>query len=203
MFVQVIQGRISDAGEMRTALDQWLHEVQPGAIGWLGSTGGVTDDGQFIAVARFESEEAARRNSERREQDAWWTRTSKLFTQEPKFLDSTHVVVDIVGDPDKAGFVQVMQGRGTDAERARELMGTEDSDAWAAFRPEILGSLAIEHDGGAYTMVLYFTSEEDAREGERKEMPPELKEKMDELNSLNVGEPAFYDLKQPWLHSPS
>ena len=142
----------------------------PGATGWLGSTAGVTDDGRFIALARFESEEAARRNSDRPEQDRWWAETARLFTGEATFTDSADVVVDVVGDPGSAGFVQVMRGRGTDPDRARELMG-EDSSAWAAFRPEILGSLAVLQEGGSYTMAIYFTSEEEAREGERKEPP--------------------------------
>ena len=58
MFVQVIQGRTSDARQVRAQLDKWVKEVAPGAVGWLGSTAGVTDDGQVIALARFESEEA-------------------------------------------------------------------------------------------------------------------------------------------------
>jgi hypothetical protein len=40
----------------------------------------LTDDGRFIALARFESEEAARRNTDRPEQDRWWTEIAKLFT---------------------------------------------------------------------------------------------------------------------------
>jgi len=151
-------------------------------------------------MARFESEESARRNSDKREQDQWWAQTSKLFTEEPKFKDSVKVVPDMVGDPDQAGFVQIIQGRGSDPERARELM-TQDSAEWAAFRPEILGSLAIDHAGGVYTMALYFTSEAAAREGERKEPPPKLKAQMDEMNALTVGMPEFIDLKRPLLYS--
>jgi hypothetical protein len=105
------------------------------------------------------------------------------------------------GEPDDAGFVQVMQGRGSDPERARELMG-QDSGEWAAFRPEIIGSVAVGHEGGAYTMAVYFTSEAAAREGERKELPPELQAQMDEMAALSVGEPEFFDLKEPWLYSP-
>ena len=51
-------------------------------------------------------------------------------------------------------------------------------------------------------MVLYFSSEDAAREGERKETPSELQAKMDELAALNIGTPTFYDVKRPWLHSP-
>jgi hypothetical protein len=201
MFVQVIQGQVSDAGQVRAAFDRWAQEVAPGADGWLGSTAGVTEDGRFIALARFESDEAARRNSDRPEQDRWWTETSKLFTGAASFRDSNDVTVDVRGDPDQAGFVQVMQGRGNDPERARELMA-QDSDKWAAFRPDMVGSVGVGHDGGAYTMAMYFSSEEAAREGERKELPPELKAQMDEMNALSIGEPEFFDMKQPWLYSP-
>jgi hypothetical protein len=201
VFVQVIQGQVSDAGKVRAAFDRWVQELAPGAIGWLGSTAGVTEDGRFIALARFESEEAARRNNDRPEQDRWWTETAQLFSGAASFTDSSDVTVDVTGDPDDAGFVQVIQGRGSDPDRARELMG-QDSSEWAAFRPEILGSVGVGHEGGAYTMAIYFTSEEAAREGERKEPPPELQAQMDEMAALSVGEPEFFDLKQPWLYAP-
>jgi hypothetical protein len=201
VFVQVIQGQAADAGKLRAALDRWAQELAPGAEGWLGSTAGVTEDGRFIALARFESEEAARHNSDRPEQDRWWAETSRLFKGQASFLDSNDVTVDLVGEPDAAGFVQVMQGRGTDPDRARELMA-QDSPRWAEFRPDILGSVAVGHEGGAYTMAIYFTSEAEAREGERKEPPPELQAQMEEMAALSVGEPEFFDLKQPWLYSP-
>jgi hypothetical protein len=201
VFVQVIQGQAADAGKLRAALDRWAQELAPGATGWLGSTAGVTGDGRFIALARFESEPAARRNSDRPEQDRWWAETAELLTGEATFRDSSDVTLDLTGNPDDAGFVQVIQGRGSDPDRARELMA-QDSTEWAEFRPEILGSVAVGHEGGAYTMAIYFTSEAAAREGERKEPPPELKAQMDEMAALSVGEPEFFDLTRPWLYSP-
>jgi hypothetical protein len=201
MFVQVIQGRTSQPQAVAEAFDRWRADLAPGATGWLGSTGGVTEDGRFLGVARFESEEAATANSQRPEQDAWWSETAKLLDGEATFRNSTDVIVDLQGDPDRAGFVQVMQGRGSDPERAKALM-SQDADKWAAFRPDVIGSVAIGHDEGAYTMVMYFTSEAEAREGERKEPPPELQAQMEEMNRLTVGEPEFFDLKQPFLASP-
>jgi hypothetical protein len=201
VFVQVIQGHVTDAQQVHAELDRWAEELAPGSIGWLGSTAGVTDDGRFVAVARFESEELARQNSDRREQDAWWSLASKLFTDEPTFKESTEVDLDLPGHPDRAGFVQIMQGRGSDPERAKALMA-QDADKWREFRPDVLGSVTIQHEGGAYTMAIYFTSEAEAREGERKEPPPELRAQMDEMNSLSLGEPDFFDLKDPWLYSP-
>jgi hypothetical protein len=117
------------------------------------------------------------------------------------FRDSSDVTADVTGDPDTAGFVQVMQGRSSDPDRARELMA-QDPDEWAAFRPDIIGSVAVGHQGGAYTVAMYFTSEQAAREGEGKEPPPELKALMEEMNQLMAGEPEFLDLRQSWLYSP-
>src|SRR6185503_7817046 len=134
----------------------------------LGSTGGVTDDGTMIAMVRFESEEAARRNSDRPEQGQWWSQMSELLTSDPTFTESDDVVLDLVGDPDQAHFVQVMKGHGSDPERARELMG-QHRDEWAAFRPDMLGSVVAMDESGDYTMAMYFTTEAEARAGEKKE----------------------------------
>jgi hypothetical protein len=201
MFAQVIQGKTSNPQALAAAGEQWLQDLAPGAAGWLGTTSGVTEDGRAIAVVRFESEEDARRNSNRPEQDQWWSQTSKLFDGEATFRDSTDVTVDVQGDPDQAGFVQIMQGRSSDPERAKQLMD-QDADKWAAFRPDVVGSVSIGHEDGGYTMVLYFTSEAEAREGERKEPPPELQAQMEEMTKLSVGETEYFDLKQPTMHSP-
>jgi hypothetical protein len=201
MFVQVIRGQVSDAEHVHAALDRWVRDLAPGASGWLGSTAGVTEDGRLVALARFESREAAQRNSDRPEQDAWWSEVSKAFTGEATFDDSEDVVTDVVGDPDTAGFVQVMRGRTTDARRVREIMA-ESSSQWPAFRPDILGSLDALHDDGRFTMAVYFTSEQAAREGEKKEPPAEIRAQMEEMNSLSAGEPEFLDLRNPWLYSP-
>jgi hypothetical protein len=201
MFVQVITGKTSKAAEVRAAFDRWIDELSPGAEGWLGSTAGVTEDGRLVALARFENEEAAQRNSDRAEQGQWWAEVAKLLDGEARFRNSVDVMPDLRGNPDQAGFVQIMQGQqGPDPKRAQELMN-ENSDEWAAFRPEVLGSLGISHPDNTWTMALYFTSEAEAREGERKEPPPELQAQMEEMNKLSVGEPEYFDLKDPWLAS--
>ena len=202
MFVQVIQGQVSDPAAVRERLDVWMSELAPGAQGWLGSTSGVTESGQLVALARFESQEAAQRNSDRPEQSAWWEQTATLFTDEPVFRNSTTVDVDTPGDPSRAGFVQVMQGRTSDPDRARELMADDTVD-WQAWRPDILGSVSVAHEGGAWTMALYFTSEAEAREGEQKPPPPELAALMEEMDAITIGETAYFDLKDPWLHAPA
>ena len=202
MFVQVFQGPVSDPAQVRNVMDRWVAELAPGADGWLGSTTGVTDDGWFIGLARFESEAAARRNSDRPEQGEWWSQLEGLFTEPPTFHEGTEVVVDDHGDLDRAGFVQVMQGRTSDPARARELTDNDDP-AWRDYRPDVLGSLMLVHGEDAWTMAVYFTSEADAREGETKEPPESIMKAMAELDSLAIGETTYTDLKEPWLAGPS
>jgi hypothetical protein len=202
MFAQVIQGRTSDAKAFASAMDRWMQDLAPGAVGWLGSTGGVTDDGRVIAVARFESADAAARNSARPEQTQWWEETRRGFEGDVTFADSEDVTVDLQGDPDAAGFVQIMRGRATDAARGKALMEQMNGLDMAGLRPDILGSLSIDHDGGEWTQVIYFSSEEAAREGERREMPPEAQALMAEMITISAGPPEFFDLRQPMLDSP-
>ncbi len=202
MFAQLIQGRVSDAEVVRAAVDKWMAKVQPGSIGWLGSTVGVADDGRFMAVARFESAEAAARNSGRPEQSRWWEETQRLFDGEVTFADSEDVDVDVTGDVDRAGFVQVMQGRVTDRDRAKALVAQVSTEEMAGFRPEVLGSVMINYGPDQWAQVIYFTSEAEAREGERKAPPPKVQAAMEQLMALSPEPPEFIDLRRPLLYSP-
>jgi hypothetical protein len=38
--------------------------------------------------------------------------------------------------------------------------------------------------------------------GTGREPPPELQAQMEEMQQLSIGEPEFFDLKQPWLYAP-
>jgi hypothetical protein len=200
VFAQIIRGKVSDPRAVRPVVDRWMTELGPTAKGWLGSTSGITDDNEVFVLVRFESEEAARANSDRPEQGAWWAEMEKLFDGEPRFQDSNDVQVDTSGDLDAAGFVQVMTGQVTDPDRAKQLMAEQPD--MRTLRPDILGSVSVGHEDGKWSMVIYFTSEAEAREGEAKEMPPEALKAMEEMQSLSVGQPEFLDLKTPWLDSP-
>ena len=200
MFAQIIRGKVSDPSAVRPVVDRWMTEMGPTAKGWLGSTSGVTDDNEVFVLVRFESEEAARANSDRPEQGVWWAEMEKVFDGQPTFQDSNDVQVDTSGDPDAAGFVQVMTGQVTDPDRAKQLMAAQPD--MRTLRPDILGSVSVGHEDGKWTMVIYFTSEAEAREGEAKQMPPEALKAMEEMQALSVGQPEFLDLKTPWLDSP-
>ena len=201
MFVQMFTGKVTNRDAVRAVLQGWPSGAGRQAKGWLGSTAGITDDGELVALARFESEGAARANSERPEQADWWRALALNVAGKASFFESSDVDDDVVGDPATAGFVQVMRGRVSNAARARAV-ANNGTRVWARYRPDILASLMLSHDDGDYVMAIYFTSETEARKGEKKEPPAELAPLIEELNALDVGEVTYYDLRDPWLAAP-
>lgn len=199
MFVQVIQGKVRDKAEVRAQLDRWVSDLAPRSVGWLGTTAGVAADGTFVALARFESEAAADKNSSLPEQGEWWEAMAAAFDGEPTFSDSTDVHLEAPGDPGSAGFVQVMQGQVSDVDKMRALL-VEDIDT-SGMRPDIVARMVCGHDDGRWTMAIWFTSEAAAREGER-DMPPEILERLAELEKISIGERSFIDLTDPWMDGP-
>jgi hypothetical protein len=200
MFVQIIDGRTAQPQAVREAAQRWVRDLAPDAAGWLGSTVGVTADGRVIALARFASEDDARRNSDRPDQDKWWSELLSVLDGEPRVTESTDVAVMMMGNPDDAGFVQVIRGRSTDPRRMRDLMTPPDD--FPSFRPDVLGDLTCV-TGEELITFIYFTSEDEARQNEKKEPPAEAQAMMDEAMKLAAGEPEWFDLTDPMLHSPS
>lgn len=198
MFVQMFEGRVADRDGLRRQMDRWMSELQQGATGFLGSTVGVTDDGYAIAFARFESAAAAQANSERPEQGRWWAETEKCFDGEVTFTDSDDVETFLAGGSNEAGFVQVMKGSGTDRDRLHAMDESFEKHA-ASFRPDLIGGLRVWTGPDVSVDVNYFTSEADAREGEKKEPPAELVDQMGEFEEL-MAHVEFLDLRDPWLY---
>jgi hypothetical protein len=195
MFVQILEGKVSDVAGLRRQLDRWRQELKPGAEGYLGSTGGVAEDGTGIAMVRFESEEAARRNAGRPEQGQWWAETTKCYEGDVSFIDTTdlEVTLEPTGEP---GFVQVMQGRCRDRRRMTDLEREMESTLRRE-RPDLIGDVRA-WNGDVATMFAYFTDEAAAREGEAKPLPEHAVAGFQEWQSLWEGM-RFIDLKEPWL----
>ncbi|MDQ3985483.1 MAG: hypothetical protein M3280_03185 [Actinomycetota bacterium] len=194
MFVQIIQGRAKDAEAIRKQVDKWVQDVQPGAIGFLGSTGGVTDDGQLFFSARFESEEAAQKNSDRPEQGAWWEETSQ-FIENPTFDDYPNAELFRRGGSNDAGFVQAIQARCSNLDRFREVMA--EFEQGPDDRPDLIGGIQCWKDDGTLTLVNYFTSEAEARKGESQQRSEEREKGFQEFTSL-MEDTRWIDLKDPW-----
>lgn len=194
MFVQVIQSKVTDPEGLEKQWRTWASRVKPTAQGYLGSTAGITGDGRFIVVARFESEDAAQHNSDLPEQSQWWSEVEK-YIEGPTFVDCTKVEEWMGGGSDDAGFVQVISGTSHDDRD----MSPEDEEQIRKVRPDLIGGISAKHpDGKTWTTVAYFKDEAAAREGEKKE---EFQQSMQESgNSPDLN--TYWDLSDPWLDGP-
>jgi hypothetical protein len=197
MFVQVIEGKTSNAAGIIEHGDRWQRELRPGAVGYLGVTAGVTADGRSIAIVRFKDEASARANAERPEQTAWFEGMAKLYDGQPSFAESSDVTEWMGGGSNDAGFVQVMKSTGVDRTQVEKMDAAFES--FAGQRPDLLGGLRIWTGPDSCVDVAYFTSVEDARKGEQAELPDELKALMGEFEG-GMGETDYLDLTDPQLH---
>jgi hypothetical protein len=148
-------------------------------------------------AARFESAEAAAKNSARPEQGAWFAEMEKVV-DDVTFHDCSRIETLFGGGKDDAGFVQVMRGHVKDLAKANEMFAhaPDAEKVLNAVRPDVIGEVvAIHDDGDTYTDVVYFTSEEEARANEQKPMPEEAQSMMAEMDAaLDVTE--YLDLRK-------
>jgi len=195
MFMQVIQGHVSDLEAMRRQADAWRTELMPDAQGFLGSTMGVTPDGTGVLVARFESEEAARANSARPQQDAWWRGMQQVFDGDVEFIDCPDCDTIMGGGSNDAHFVQLIECRVRDREEMRRA-GQAMEAQLREMRPDILGGVVGWKDDHECVQVMYFTDEEHARAGERT-MAGDAG--AGQWEQMLEGQPQYLDLRDPML----
>lgn len=192
MFIQVIQAKTSRADDVRALTQEW-NDVPDDDSGFLGGTFGVTDDGDFLGVVRFESKEKAMANSARPETDAMAQRMAELMDGPPTFQDCDDVTVWLAGGSDDAGFVQVIQGRTDDPDQLKQVMNDDTRDIGSE-RPDIIGGTFALADDGTFTNTVAFTDEASAREGEKDSDPPEAFQTL-------MSDLKYFDLREPWFTS--
>jgi hypothetical protein len=195
VFMQVMQGKCSRPDELRALADSWREEGSAGAIGWLGGTYGITEDGTFLGMIRFTSREDAMANSARPETNAFAEKMGALMDGPVTFHDCDDVTSFLDGGSDEAGFVQVISGHLDDPAPAKAMLA--DTGDLQEMRPEIIGGTFALAPGGTYFQTIYFTDEESARKGEQIEPPEDVRAA---LESMMAGA-TFYDLHQPWFAS--
>jgi hypothetical protein len=130
----------------------------------------------------------------------WWSELLSVFDGDPRVTESTDVAVLMMGNPDHAGFVQVIRGRSTDRRRMRDLRTPPDD--FPSFRPDILGDVTCV-TGDELITSIYFTAEDEARQNEKIEPPAQAQAMMDEAMKLAAGEPEWFDLSEPLLYPPA
>ncbi len=199
MFIQVIQGTCRDADMLHRQMDVWRDRLESGAMGFLGGTYGLTDEGEFIGVVRYDSKESAQRNSERPEQGQWWAETEGCFDGPVTFHDCNDVVLMLDGGSDDAQFVQVIQGQLTNAQKFHDFM-SQPMDMLHKQRPEIIGGTVAIDDNGYFTQTIAFRTEAEARAGEAKEMPADMREQMSGMDDV-MSNVSYHDLHHPWFET--
>lgn len=199
MFVQVVQAKVKDADGLKKHVELWEQNLKPGAIGSLGATGGITEDGEFFIAARFESEEAAQANNDRPEQGEWAAELMQYIEGEPSFINYDNVDLYRGGGSDDAGFVQVMQGKTNNPEKAAELDKRMQEEMGDDVRPDLIGGINGSLDDGSFTSINYFTSEAEARKAESAGSA-EFADQMKEWEAI-IEEMRYIDLKDPWMFS--
>ena len=190
---------MSDKAGLRRQMERWEAELRPGAAGFLGSTGGVTDDGVGFAIARFESAAAAKANSERAEQGKWWAETEQCFDGPVSFTDSEDVEEFLGGGSNDAGFVQVMKTADGPARAEVKAMDEQFSKHASTWRPDLIGGVRVWTGETSTVEVNYFTSEAEARGNVNKEPPAELAELFAQFADV-ISNTEFLDLPDPWLY---
>ena len=92
------------------------------------------DDDQFVGVIRFDSREAAMRNSERPEQGEWAKRMTALIDGSVEYHDCDDVTLMFDGGSDDAGYVHYYSVDGDALAELREYFESFWEDALAAFK---------------------------------------------------------------------
>ena len=198
MFVWVLEGQVTDPAEVGRLLTGWTSEFGE-TPGYLGATGGVTDDRRFLLFVRWESEEAGNELLMRPEQQAWYGEFQQAFDGEIQFAETGDVTTYLAGGSDAAGFVQAMKVSGVDRKRV-DAADREFENIAAEIRPDLIGGLRVWTAPDAFVEANYFTSEQDARSGEQQAPPPELAEGFEDFMAM-MKDAEYFDLTEPFLHS--
>jgi len=195
MYIQMAQGTCDRPEEMRRIVDDWSAQMA-GRDGWLGGTYGFTDDGRFVGVVRYDSDEACKRLFDEEVSQTAWAAAQKLC-DDIEMHESGDVTMMLEGGSDSAGFVQVMRGHIGDQERFRHLASDEMTSMLHEARPEIIGATLMVEPDGSFVETISFTDEEAARRGESLEMPDSVRTELAEA----MADVEYLDLHQPWFVS--
>ncbi len=200
MFVWVLEGNVKDPKEVGRQVGRWTTEFGATTAGYLGTTGGVTDDHRCLLFVRWASEEAGNELLMRPEHLAWYEEFQKSFDGEIDFFETGDVTSHLAGGSDAAGFVQAMKASGVDRTRV-EAADRQFETIASEMRPDLIGGLRVWAAPDRFVELNYFSSEQDARLGEQQAPPPEMMEGFEDFMAM-MGDAEFLDFTEPVLHSP-
>ena len=166
MFVWVLEGKAADPGEIGFQLGHWTNQFGE-TPGYLGATGGVTDDRRFLMFVRWESEDAGDALLMRPEQVDWYEEFQQSFDGTVEFVETGDVTTQLAGGPMPPVSYRRSRSQASTAERveaADREVREHRTPGPARFDRRIRVWTAPDGFVGAN----YFTSEHDARAGEKQ-----------------------------------
>jgi hypothetical protein len=160
MFIEVVHGKARDVPRLQKA---WTatHKAL-GKVGdrWLGATAGTSDDGEFVAMLVFESEEGARVTIDRVADLPVWRDLSDALDL-PGFDECPNVRAFASGNLEQAESVEISQGK---AKEIRRLIASFETTNTAAKRGHsVLGGLWCWDAEGSASIAVYRASRGDER----------------------------------------
>jgi len=200
MFVWVLEAKAADPGEVGRQLGRWTSEFGE-TRGYLGATGGVTDDSRFLLFVRWESEDAGNELLMRPEHLAWYDEFQRSFDGAVEFAETGDVTTYLAGGSDAAGFVQAIKISGVDRQRV-DAADREFEEIASHVRPDLIGGIRVRTAPDGFVEANYFTSEHDARAGEKEDPPPELVEGLEDFMAM-MKDGEYFDFTEPFIHSAS
>ena len=199
MFLLTVEGRTGTPDALHEDVLNWPGEVGRSAVGWLGNTAGVSNDGDFVLLMRFESEEAAWITSDLPEQGRWWQTCAEHLDTKPAITGSTTVIGILDGGSDDAAAVRIRRGSAVLNRYRRSLRQLETLPP--AERAAVIGGIVAWHDGDRFTEALYLTSRDFAQVRQLGTSPTPLGRFIDGLEA-SILDAKVIELDEPWLISP-
>ena len=197
MFVLTVEARTTTPDALRQDVFRWPADVGSSATGWLGNTAGVSADGDFVMMLRFQSEEASLITSDLPEYGRWWEVCARHLATKPTFLPSTNVIGILSGGSDEAAAVQITRGR---AALSRIRGSVRQLESIAPDAPaELIGGIVAWHEDDRFTEALYFTSQAPARLQVRATTPLG---RFIAAHETTITDASVIELQEPWLVSP-
>jgi hypothetical protein len=198
MFVLKVEARTARPDAVRQQVLAWPADVGSSASGWLGCTGGVSVDGDWIFLMRFVSQEAAWITSDLPGYEQWWRACRRHLETPPVFTESTRVSGILRGGTDDAAAVIITQGsaplnRLSDSLRRLETLALTE-------RVGVIGGFVAWHDRERFTEALYLASK-GAQFRQLGTTSQPLGRFIDD-HVAAVRDARVIDLDEPWLTSP-
>lgn len=195
MFVRMLRARVSAKPLLRNAWDQ-LGDSLGKIPGWRCMVGGIDRDGGFFGTIEFTDPGAAHHAWTDGEVSRWLQEVQRSLDNVDE-RESADGEILLPGPRNEAGFIQFIQARTSDKPRWKAINDAMQ-EVMRSHRPEVLAATIAWNDDDSFLETVYFTSEQEAREGESREFPGGMAGLFGELMDL-VSDLSYTDLRSPWL----